>query len=52
MSPNALLSCPCGKAVVIIRQGVGVCSFCGRSYAVDAQWTPKAAPPKPQPVRA
>jgi len=51
MSPNGSLVCPCGKAIVIIRKGVGVCSYCQRSYAVDAQWTPKAAP-KPEPARA
>jgi hypothetical protein len=42
MSPNGSLCCPCGKAVVIIQKGIGVCSFCGRTYAVDAQWTAKA----------
>lgn len=46
MSPNGTLVCPCGRAVVIIRCGAGVCSFCLRTYVVDATWTP---PPKPVP---
>jgi len=52
MSPNALLSCPCGKAVVIIHLGKGTCSACGRVYVLEATWTPRPAPPKPQPARA
>jgi hypothetical protein len=47
MAPNGSVICPCGKAIVIIRQGVGVCSFCQRTYAVEANWAPKAAP-KPE----
>jgi len=41
MSPNASLSCACGKAVVIIHLGKGMCSACGRSYILEATWTPK-----------
>jgi hypothetical protein len=52
MSPNASLSCACGRAVVNVVKGVGVCSFCGRTYAVEATWTPRPAPPKPQPAHA
>ena len=52
MSPNASLSCACGRSVVVIINGKGTCSACGRSYVLEATWTPRPAPPKPQPARA
>lgn len=41
MSPNALIQCACGKAQIVIIQGKGVCSACGRSYVLEATWTPR-----------
>jgi hypothetical protein len=47
MSPNASLSCACGKAVVNVRLGVGTCSACGKLWVLEATWTPpKVTPPK------
>jgi hypothetical protein len=46
MSPNGSLVCPCGHSIVIIYQGHGLCSFCLRSYSVEATWAPA---PKPKP---
>ena len=50
MAPDCTMNCPCGKAVVIISKGAGVCSFCGRRYVLEAQWTPP--PPKAKEARA
>ena len=47
MSPNALIQCQCGKTQIVIIAGHGTCSVCGRSYVLEATWTPK-----PQPVAA
>lgn len=43
MSPNALLQCLCQKAQIVIRNGIGVCSSCGKSWVLEATWTPPPA---------
>lgn len=44
MAPNGSVLCPCGKAVVVIQKGKGMCSFCRTGYVLDMTAVPKPPP--------